>query len=696
MSETFRLGVDIGGTFTDLVLLDTLSGHLFNEKVLTTPDDPALGVLEGTRRILERNGVAPERVANVVHGTTLVANAIIERKGADVALVTTSGFRDVLEIGTEWRYDTYDLFMELPAPLVERRHRLEVDERIGPDGAILKALDEDSVRAVAGQIRDAGISAVAICLLHSFRNPVHEQRVRTILSEMLPDAVICISSEVMPEIGEYERMSTTICNAYVLPVFERYLRRLAAGLRNMGIRRDLHLMLSDGGFVHESTATRYPIRLVQSGPAGGVQAAAIVGDHSKAHNYLCFDMGGTTAKACLVDDGKPARTTEFEVARVYRFKRGSGIPLRVPVIDMIEIGAGGGSLARVNHLGLVQVGPESASAYPGPACYGRGGKEPTVTDADLVLGYLSADNFLGGDMRLDLDAARAVIEARIAEPLGVSVVDAAWAIHETVNESMAQAASIHALEKAQNIADYAMVPIGGAGPVHACNIALKLGVSRVMCPPSAGVASALGFLVAPPAFTFVQGGVMALHDADFAAITAVLEDLERRGRELVIDAGVAADRVLVEVVAAMRYVGQGYDVKAVVPVEALRRGDRETMLAAFEAAYLAQYGRTEPGIPVEVVSWRVTVSGATTAIDLVAARPNVESGDAIKGERAVYFGGGQGFLRVPVFDRYRLDLDFRFEGGCVVEERESTTIIPPGSRVSVDAALNLIIDLPEH
>jgi N-methylhydantoinase A len=466
MHEPYRLGVDIGGTFTDFVMIDTRSGRLFDGKVLTTPHDPSVGVLEGIETILRANGVAADEVRHVIHGTTLVANAVIERRGADVALITSAGFRDILEIGTEWRYDTYDLFMEMPEPLAPRRWRYEVPERMSPEGRVLTPLDEDAVVSVARRIAETSVTAVAISLLHGFHNPAHERRVREIVAGEAPDLVICISSDVMPEIGEYERTSTTVCNAYVLPVFERYLRRLTDGLRRMGIDKDLYLMLSDGGTVHESTAVSYPIRLVQSGPAGGVQATSVIGELAGERDVLCFDMGGTTAKACLIDDGEPLRTTEFELARVSRFKKGSGLPLRIPVIEMIEIGAGGGSIARIDHLGLVQVGPESSGADPGPACYGNGGKDAAVTDADLVLGYLAADNFLGGDMRLDVTAAEEALGRTIAQPLGVSVVEAAWAVHETVNENMAQAASIHALEKAKRISDYAMVPIGGAGPVH--------------------------------------------------------------------------------------------------------------------------------------------------------------------------------------------------------------------------------------
>ena len=694
MANQYSVGVDIGGTFTDLVMIDTETGRVHNEKVLTTPEDPSICVLEGVEKILDTHAVAASDVKHVIHGTTLVANALIERRGVDVAFITTAGFRDIPQIGTELRYDTYDLFMETPEPLVPRHWRYEVPERIGPDGEILTPLDEEAVAEVARQIAATEITAVAVSLLHGFRNPVHERRVREILAREAPDLIVCISSDVMPEIGEYERASTTICNAYVLPIFKRYLRRLSDGLRNIGIDKDLYMMLSDGGTVHESTAAAYPIRLVQSGPAGGVQATAAIGEIVGESEILCFDMGGTTAKACLIDDRKPLRTTEFEVARVYRFKKGSGLPLRIPVIEMIEIGAGGGSIARVNHLGLVQVGPESSGADPGPACYGRGGRDATVTDADLVLGYLAADNFLGGDMQLDVAAAEKALQQTIADPLGISVTDAAWAIHETVNENMAQAANIHALEKARRITNYVMVPIGGAGPVHACNIGLILALPRIICPPGAGVASALGFLVSPTAFTFVQGGVVALDELDFESVLETVDGMEHSGRELLQKAGTSPEMVQVEYLVAMRYIGQGYNVEATIDTAMLRAGDRTATRTAFEDAYRTQYGRTESAMQVEIVSWRVMVSGPKPVIDLVAARPATAVGDACNGERQVYFGTECGFQDAKIYNRYRLAPGAVFDGPAIFEERESTTVVPPGAHARIDEALNLVVDLP--
>ena len=695
MIEKYRIGVDIGGTFTDFVMIDTTSGRLFKEKLLTTPKDPSVAVLDGIGRMLAASGVRAEEVIHVIHGTTLVANAIIERKGVPTALITTRGFRDVLEIGLEWRYDTYDLTMELPRPLVPRALRFEATERIGPDGRVILPLDDSSLEVVIAELKRAQVSAVGVCLLNSFLNPAHEVRIQQLLSEQLPGVVICTSSDVVPEIGEYERASTTVANAYVLPLFDRYLRGLRDGLDRIGIRKDLYLVLSDGGTVHESTAIRHPIRLVQSGPAGGVQATTIYAQDAGAQNVFCFDMGGTTAKACLIDGGEPARSTEFEVARVARMKRGSGLPLRIPVIDMIEIGAGGGSIARVDRLGLIQVGPDSASSDPGPACYGLGGDLPTVTDADLVLGYLDPKNFLGGDMPLDVAAARAAIERHIARPLSISVEEAAWSLHDTVNENMSRAASIHALEKARRISDYAMVPIGGAGPVHACHIALKLGLPRVIVPVGAGVASAFGFLAAPTAFSFVRGRVEPLASMDAAAVTGLLDEIEDEGRRLLAVAGTAA-KVDVRILAAMRYAGQGYEVDVALKREWMAVRDTDSIRGAFEAEYQRLFGRTEPAMSVEIVSWRLIASGPRPVIDLKSAnagfsRPGAAS---LRGTRAVFDPVRGAFVDTPVHDRYALIPGAELSGPLIIEERESTVVVPAAAKVRCNESYNLLIDRP--
>lgn len=698
---SWRVGVDIGGTFTDLVMTDTKTGRLFNEKVLTTPDDPSRGVLSGIELILRKNNVAPAEVENVIHGTTLVANALIERKGVRTALLTTEGFRDVLEIAREWRYDIYDLFLTPVAPLVPRSLRFEVKERVGYDGSVIEPLDIAALEPVVRQIAASGVEAVAVCFLHSFKRADHELQAKIFLQDRLPNVTVCVSSEVMPEIGEYERTCTAVCNAYVQPLFRKYIKGLIEGLQGMGIRRDLYLMQSDGGTVHSDTAMEFPIRLVQSGPAGGVQATSLIGRLAGANDILCFDMGGTTAKACLVDNGEPTVTTDFEVARLQRFRKGSGIPLKVPAVDMIEIGSGGGSISRVNQLGLIQVGPDSSSAVPGPACYGQGGTDPTVTDADLVLGYLDPGSFLGGDMKLDLEAAKRALQDRIGSPLGISVTDAAVGIHETVNETMAQAAGIHALEKGKKASDYVMVPIGGAGPVHACHVAVKLGMRRVIIPMGAGVASAFGFLASPMSFQFVQASVCSLAQLDLPALRELIHGLERKGRALLLNSGVSEANCKVRLSAAMRYVGQGYEVE--VPVSGVDdpKGLAEQLAGEFDRCYEALYGRTEKDTPAEVVSWRVVVHGPTPELTRTVKAPNVSEATARdraeaarKGARSAFNQAKGAFAQTPVYDRYLLAPGARFSGMAIVEERESTVIVPEGAVVTVDGYRNLVVDLP--
>ncbi len=687
-----RIGVDIGGTFTDFVVADDRTGQLYNEKMLTTPDDPSAAVLAGIKRLIDAHNLSPAEIETVIHGTTLVANALIERKGVRTALITTSGFRDLLEIRREWRYDAYDLLIEPPQPLVQRSLRFEVVERMNTSGTVVTPFDDASAETVARALAVTDVEAVAVCFLHAFRNGEHERRMRDILAKFAPNLTVCLSHEVMPEIGEYERSSTTVANAYVLPIFRAYVRRLAEGLRGLGIHRDLHLTLSDGGTVHVDTAIELPIRLVQSGPAGGVQATTLIGRLAGEANLLCFDMGGTTAKACFVENGRPVRTTDFEVARMARFKRGSGLPVRVPVVDMIEIGAGGGSIARVNSMGLIEVGPDSASSKPGPACYGLGGTDSTVTDCDLLLGYLAAASFLGGDMRLDEKAAKAAVEANLGKALSLAAVESAHGVFETVNENMAQAASIHALEQGKRIADFALVAIGGAGPVHAWAMARKLGIRRVICPLGAGVASALGFLAAPMSFEFVQGWFARMDAFDGAGALALVKDLEARGRTLLSGAGLGTADLTTRVACAMRYVGQGHEIEISVPFALIEAGRGEELAARFAAEYNALYGRTEH-VPVEMTSWRVAVSGPVP--EVVPRRPTGigEGGTAKRGERPVHFADLGGFVTTPVFDRYALAPGWKVAGPAIVEERESTVVVPPRSTARIDEHLNLVLEL---
>ena len=689
--KSHRVGIDIGGTFTDLVLIDDGTGEQAIGKVLTTPEDPSEAVEEGLRGLLEREGVDASQLKTIIHGTTLVTNALIERRGAATALLTTEGFRDAVAIGTEHRYDMYDIFLEKPEPLVPRNLRYGIRERTLDDGSVLRELDEEQVRSVAAEVVKRGMGAVAVSFLHGYRNPAHEQRVAEILAEEAPDIMVSLSSEVSPEIREYERTSTTIANVYVRPLVERYLNRLEGRLRQLGFDGSFYVMLSNGGTASVETACRFPVRLLESGPAAGTLAAAFHGKAAGFSDVLSFDMGGTTAKACLIDDGEPLTSTDFEVARVYRFKKGSGLPVKTSVIEMIEIGAGGGSIARVGPLGLPKVGPESAGADPGPACYGRGGTEPTVTDADLLLGYLDPDFFLGGKMRLDYGAAERAM-GKISDALGLDPLEAAWGVHQVVDENMANAARVHAVERGKDPRKYLLLAFGGAGPVHAHRVARALGVPGFVAPLGAGTASAFGFLCAPLSFDLARSLYGRLDRLDWDAANAALEEMEDEGRELLRDSGVADEDVLVRRLGEMRYIGQGHEVGVTLPEGSLGPEDVGGISDGYREEYRRLYGREGPDVPLETITWRVQVS---------APRPEIptekEKGDprpldeARKGEREIYLPEQDGFAAVPVYDRYSLDPGVGFEGSAVVEERESTVIVGPDSHAEVDGARNLIV-----
>ncbi len=678
-----RIGVDIGGTFTDLVLLR--GGRVEGVgKVLTTPADPSLAVAEGVEQLLAE--MPPGQVGEVVHGTTLVPNALIERRGARTALLTTRGFRDVLAIRREHRYDLYDLFLELPEPLVPRRRRWEVDERVLADGSVDTPLDQEAVRRLGARARREGVEAMAICFLHAYRNPAHELAAAAVLRRELPGVALSLSAEVVPELGEYVRCSTTVANAYVQPLIDRYLATLEERLRGLGLSCPVHVMLSTGGLTDPGTACRFPIRLAESGPAAGAIAAAFAGAGAGIEDVLAFDMGGTTAKACLIEGGRPLLAREHEVARVYRFARESGHPIRLPVIDLIEIGAGGGSIARADRFGLPRVGPESAGADPGPACYGRGGTEPTVTDADLVLGYLDPGFFLGGEMRLDPGRARRAL-AGLAAELGLDLEATAAGIHRVVNENMAAAARMHAIERGRDLRRFTLVATGGAGPVHAWGVARALGIGRVLCPPGAGVASAFGMLTAAPAFDFARSLPATLTEVCWAEVCAALEAMRREGAERLGRAGVPETAVRVEVGVDVRHRGQGDSLN--IPLgEGLDRVSAAQVEAAFHEGYTALYGRRPPGVPIEVLTWRLRVSGPRPP---AAAVREPLPGPALKGRRPIWSEERGGFVEAGVFDRHRLRPGEVVEGPAVVEERESTAVIGPGGRAELDAAGNLVV-----
>jgi len=687
-----RAGVDIGGTFTDLILVNDQTGELTVGKVLTTPADPSQAVADVLQDALERSSTPAAEVHHVIHGTTLVTNAIIERKGARTALLTTRGFRDAYEIAREHRYDLYDLFLELPQPLVPRHLRLEVDERVYADGTLATAPDADAVARLAAELRDKGIEAIAICFLHSYANPANEQLVGAIVGEIAPDVRVSLSSEVVPEIREYERTSTTVANVYVQGLVERYLRELVKRLERLGIAGELFLMLSSGGISTVETASRFPLRLLESGPAAGALASAHYGQLAGVRDLLAFDMGGTTAKLCVIEDGQPLTSTDFEVDRKYRFKAGSGLPVKVPTVELIEIGAGGGSIARVDSLGLLKVGPDSAGADPGPVCYGRGGRQPTVTDADLLLGYLDPGFFLGGRLKLDLAGAESAVRTQIAEPLGLSTVQAAWGIHQLVNEGMASAARVHAIERGKDPRSLPLFAFGGAGPGHGFGVARILHAPRLIVPFGAGVTSTVGFLSAPLAFDFVRTFYGQLDRLDWVHVNGLFADMAGQGDAILARSGVPSEERRFSRQADLRYAGQGHEIRVDLPDGVLGPDSLAAITSAFESVYRRLYGRTGPEVPLEAVSWRLLASGPRPSVRLRAAERQGTTA-ARKGERAVYFPEFGEHRPTTVYDRYQLGPGASIRGPAIIEERESTTIVGPEAEASVDDYLSLHITL---
>lgn len=689
----YRLGVDIGGTFTDFVLEDVSSGKLYLGKTLTTPSDPSDAVINGLQKLLVSTGVAAGDIGLVVHGTTLGTNAVIERTGARTGLLTTMGFVDVLTIAREARYDHYDLQLELPKPLVKRRWRRGVTERLEASGKVHTPLDVEQVKSQIAFLRDEGIESLAICYLHAHKNGEHEAATAALIRDIAPGISVSCSHQVAPEIREYERTSTTVINAYLQPIMERYLARLAARLSEMGVGCTLHLMLSSGLLTTVNQAQRFPTRLIESGPAGGVMLATTYSAMSGFPDLIAFDMGGTTAKASLIHHGEVEVAREFEVARLDRFKRGSGFPVRVPCVEIEEIGTGGGSIAWIDRLGQLQVGPRSASSVPGPACYGRGGKNPTVTDADLVLGYLDPNYFLGGEMRLDVEASRRAIEEVIAVPLGLTIARAAWGIHRVANEDMANAFRIHAMEHGRDASRYAMLCFGGAGPVHAYGVARILRSPAILSPTSAGVASALGFLVAPVATEISRPYVARLDRIDWDHLGRMLDDMERTGRQFLAEAGISEVGVTVKRTADMQYIGQMHDVSVSIPNGQLGKRDEERLREAFFARYRDLFQRAAV-LPVEALTWRVTISApAHSPFDVEPqCRAAVTSK---KGERKAWFPEFGDYVTTAVHDRYALNPGDELTGPAIVEERESTLVVGPGAKITVDAHGMLIVQLPK-
>ncbi len=692
IGKRIRVGVDVGGTFTDFVLVDEKRDLIFTGKRLTTPEDPGLAITDGLERLVSESGTSVPELDAVVHGTTLVANTIIERKGAKVGLITTKGFRDSLEMGREIRYDLYDLFFEKPEPLAPRFLRQPVDERIDAKGNVLRPLDENTLGAAAEKLVAEGVEAIAICFMHAYANDAHERQAKEILDAKYPDMPITTSTEVAPEIREYERANTACANAYVLPLMQRYLGDLSQKLSDQGLKQPLYLMQSGGGIASVTRGQAAPIHLIESGPAAGATAGAFYGRLTGTEQVISFDMGGTTAKMCLIEEYEPEHAHEFEAGRVRRFKKGSGLPLKVPVIDLIEIGAGGGSLARVDNMGLLKVGPDSAGSEPGPVCYGLGGTQPAVTDADLLLGYLSPEYFLGGEMDLDLGLVKDAVEEKLANVTGLSVEEVAAGIHTIVNENMASATRMYIAEKGRDPRRYALVASGGAGPVHAYGMAKLLKISRVICPLGAGVLSALGFLVAAPGTDSVRSYVSRLENLDWDRLNRLFREMEEEAMAQIVEAGADPATVTMRRRADMRYSGQGFEIDVPVPDGEMDGSAADVMRQSFLDKYQELFGRQIDDLPIEALTWRIYASGPTPNVELNFAGQQIDEEPSDKGERQVYFPE-TGYATCKIYNRYALKPGDSFRGPAVIEERESTAVAGPDTTVSIDKYLNLVIDI---
>ncbi len=719
VEKFYRLGCDIGGTFTDFVLLNDQTGEIKIYKCLTTPKDPSDAVEHGIREMEKNTPGFVGKMNEVIHGTTLVINSIIERKGAKTGLITTKGFRDVLEIGRGIRYAPYDVFAEFPKPLIPRHLRFEVDERIRSDGSILKPINPEEARQVVHTLLHMGVESIAVCLINSFENPIHERMLKEIIEKEAPGISISISYQVLPQIKEYERTSTTVTNAYVKPLTGRYLSKLTGRLESIHFKGKLFIMLSSGGVTSVETATEFPVRIIESGPTAAVIAGQYYGRLFHISEMFCFDMGGTTAKSCLIQKGVAGVVPTFEVGRVQRFMKGSGLTIQVPVVDLMEIGAGGGSIAKVSRMGTLQVGPESSGADPGPICYGIGGTDPCVTDADLLLGYLDESYFLGGEMKLDKEAARRGIEEKVAKPLGVSSIQAIWGIHDLINETMAGAAKTHIAEKGGNPKIVTMVAFGGAGPVHAYGLAKKLGAPRLLVPPNAGVGSALGFFTAPRAFDLLRSHKVSLGAADFDEIEKIFKELEAEATKILKkettekeiapstprpedrqpradpEHGLGAtERVRFERSLDMRFVGQGSETNVPISERDFRKMKKDEVRRRFDEVYEKLYGRTYPDSEVEFINFKVRASLPDRLLQLPKLEKKKQPLDkAIKGQRKAYSPIARDFIPYKVYNRYTLSPNAKFRGPAIIEEKESTVIVGEDASVSVDDFGFLWIDL---
>ena len=694
MAGTYSLGIDIGGTFTDIVAYDQATGQIVKAKELTTPDDPSRGVIIGIRNLLGADEAGAEDFSRMVHATTLFTNAIITREGAKTGMLTTAGFRDAIEIGRERKFELYDVFITKPEPLVPRNLRAEVPERIGPDGEVLTPIDLDALRREVDGLVAQGVESLAVVFLHCYANAAHEDAAIEAITAEHPDLFVSASHDVSPEIREYERGSTTSANAYVKPLAQRYLDNLVAETGNLGLKAPFFMMLSNGGLTHIEEAKSRPVLLLESGPAAGALVAAHFGGAAGEKNILAFDMGGTTAKLAMVEDGRPHVSYSFEAAREKRFVVGSGLPMNISTIELIEIGAGGGSIAHVDAMGLLKVGPRSAGSEPGPVCYGRGGTEPTVTDADLLLGYLNPGFFAGGSMQIDRDAASTAM-APLASALGLSVSAVAWGIHDVVNENMASAARVHIAEQGHDVRAFTLLATGGAGPVHVYYVARKLGLKRLICPASAGVASALGLLIAPARVDRTGTVAKRFSEMDWPALEAQYKALEADASIVIEETGFDPSAADVSRLADMRFAGQGFEVVLELPAGPYDESSAAALQAAFEEVYRETFARTPPDVEPEIINIRVSMKADVPGVEVTADAAGVVT-DPKAGSRPAYFPENGEFVETTVYNRNAMTPGYRFKGPAIVEESESTLILGPGAQARVDDQLNLIVDLPEE
>ena len=689
MAQAARLGVDIGGTFTDVVL--DLAGQRHSTKVLTTYSAPEEAIVQGLHRVCALAGIAPSALTQIIHGTTLATNALIERRGAKTALITTQGFRDVIEMRSESRFEQYDLNLTLPEPLLPRNRRYTVAERIGARGDVLIALDRAEVEGLCDTLRAAGYQSIAVGLLHSYANPAHERLIRSVLEDRLPGVMISLSSEVSPQMREYERFNTTVANAYIKPLMKSYLDRLAERLAAEGAACPIFLMHSGGGIISLQSAAEFPVRLVESGPAGGAVFAAGIAAQHGLDKVLSFDMGGTTAKICLIRNYTPKTARVFEVARSYRFKKGSGMPISIPVIDMVEIGAGGGSLARVDGMQQIRVGPESAGSEPGPACYGRGGVRPAVTDADLILGKLDPDNFAGGSSPLKVDAAAFALDQALGQPLGMPTIEAAWGLAEVVDENMANAARVHAVENGEDLSTYTMIAFGGAAPLHAGRLCEKLGVARCLIPQGAGVGSAIGFLRAPFSFESNRTHFMPHAGFDPQAVRDLFADMVAEATRFVRTCAPDAP-ILADFKVYMRYKGQGWEIPVPLTPAQAEQADPAVFLGRFEQEYTTLFGRTVAGMAVEITVWSVNAYTATAAVDalpLVTAQP----APTPSGQRQLFDAALGRAQDAGIYDRASLAHGATLQGPALITEEETTTVLPLSrqARILGDGSIDITV-----